>query len=149
MTQLVSTCDDLWWIVLTCNDLWQLVTTCDDLQRLLTVCENLRWLVTTFDDLWQLVTICDNWWQQWQLVKLERWRRYWTNGKILKSVSDRQKTDEVTDKTTIREPRVSKQGLRRTRELRQCTNWKVNLQICQLVRICELVRLADPSSWSV
>ena len=53
--------------------------------------------------------------------------------------------------SSFRESRTPqlKQGLRRTRKLRQWTSWKVNLRICKLVRICELVRLADPSSGSV
>ena len=51
---------------------------------------------------------------------------------------------------------LMEQGLRRTRKLRQCTNWKVNLQICKLAKASskenwcvQLVRPADPSSWSV
>ena len=64
---------------------------------------------------------------------------------------------------------IIKQGLRRTRNLRQCTNWKENLRICELAQasnkknwsvhlVCQdgpsrwsvsLVRLAGPSCWSV
>ena len=36
-----------------------------------------------------------------------------------------------------------KQGLRRTRKLRQCTNWKENL------RICELAKASNKKNWSV
>ena len=49
-----------------------------------------------------------------------------------------------------------KQGLRRTRKLRQCTNWKVNLRICELAKASskenwsvQLIHPAGPSSWSV
>ena len=49
-----------------------------------------------------------------------------------------------------------KQGLRRTRKLRQCTNWKVNLRICRLAKASskknwsvQLVCPAGPSNWSV
>ena len=36
-----------------------------------------------------------------------------------------------------------KQGLRRTRKLRQCTNWKANL------RICKLAKASNKKNWSV
>ena len=49
-----------------------------------------------------------------------------------------------------------KQGLRRTRKLRQCTNWKENLRICELAKASnkknwsvQLVRPAGSSSWYV
>ena len=49
-----------------------------------------------------------------------------------------------------------KQGLRRTRKLRQCTNWKVSLLICKLTKAsnkenwsAQLVCPAGRSSWSV
>ena len=48
-----------------------------------------------------------------------------------------------------------KQGLRQTWKLRQCTNWKVNLWICELAKAwnkknwsVQLDRLAGLSSWS-
>ena len=37
----------------------------------------------------------------------------------------------------------TEQGLRRTRKLRQCTNWKVNLQICELAKASKI------ENWSV
>ena len=38
---------------------------------------------------------------------------------------------------------VSKKGLCRTRKLRQCTNWNVNLQICKLAKASSI------TNWSV
>ena len=53
-------------------------------------------------------------------------------------------------------PIKTEQGLRRTRKLRQCTNWKENLRICELAKASnkknwsfQLVCPAGPSSWSV
>ena len=50
----------------------------------------------------------------------------------------------------------TKQGLRRTRKLRQCTNWKNNLPICELAKASnkknwsvQLVCPAGSSSWYV
>ena len=76
-----------------------------------------------------------------------------------------QNTEHRTENTEFR-----KQGLCRTRKLWQCTNWKVNLKICELAKASneeswpiqlispaggpfswsfQLVCPADPSSWSV
>ena len=56
----------------------------------------------------------------------------------------------------LRKLNLKKQGLRRTRKLRQCTNWKDNLRICELAKASnkknwsvQLVRPAGSSSWSV
>ena len=56
----------------------------------------------------------------------------------------------------IKDQKQNKQGLRRTWKLRQCTNWKENLRICELAKASnkenwsvQLIRPADPSSWFV
>ena len=98
LRQLMTTCDKFGWLVATFDHLWWLLSTFDHFWWLTTTSDNLRWLLTTWDNFWQLETTSDNFWQLvttsgncdnlWQYVKLERLRRYRTNCKIWKSVTD-------------------------------------------------------------
>ena len=113
----VIPCDILWQFLTIYDELWHLFTICDEWQWLMTTCIDLWYLVSTYDKLWQLLTARDDLWQLvmtsdncdtlWQHVKPETLRRYWTNCKFWKSVTDRQ-TDGVSDNASTREACASK-----------------------------------------
>ena len=152
MGRLVMTCDNLWQLVTTYGDSRQLVQICDHLWHLLTIFDNLWWVKTTFDHLWRvtmtfdnlhwLVTSCDNLWQLltacndlwqlvmtsdncdtlWQHVKPETLRRYWTNCKFWKSVTDRQ-TDRRQKTEWVTMPVLERHAPLKTWNIRQIIFW--------------------------